>query len=92
MLLVSEVALQREDFDGARASARRALFGIEQREDQPVLIANARMMLARASWHAPAQRARARDLAEQARRTFEQESVDTDLEAAETWLAEHPEP
>jgi tetratricopeptide (TPR) repeat protein len=53
-------------------------------------IPDAALALARALWHVPAQRARARALAEEARAFWVKEDSPIRIPEAETWLAAHP--
>jgi eukaryotic-like serine/threonine-protein kinase len=85
----AELALQ--DFAAARRLADRAVTIRESGSAQPHLLAEARFVLAQASWPDHAQRSRARSLAEQARSAYAAlgASHGDALAQAQTWLAEH---
>jgi tetratricopeptide (TPR) repeat protein len=93
---LAKVALAQKEFESARAHAERAVSIRQASEVAPDLLAEARFLLAQALWSDRPQRARARELAEQARDTW----IEVDaagqskehLAEAETWLAEHQVP
>jgi len=91
---LAEVALAQQQFDAARAHAERAISIQEVSDVAPGVLAQARFVLAQASWPDASQRARARNLAEQARDVLV-ELGDVEREAlveVEQWLTEHPVP
>ena len=94
LLGLAEIALAQEDFDSARAHAERAVSIRQASEVAPLLLAEARFVLARASWPDRSQRARARILAEQARDALVElgDAQRELLVEAEQWLAEHRVP
>ncbi|MEM9462747.1 MAG: tetratricopeptide repeat protein [Myxococcota bacterium] len=90
---LATVALEMGDPASARAYAERAVSVREAANVEPVLLAEARFILAKALWPAPSERARARALAKQAKtmaaavgtRGQPKELIDK----AEAWLATH---
>ncbi|MEM9453271.1 MAG: serine/threonine-protein kinase [Myxococcota bacterium] len=77
------------DDEAARVRAERAVSILEVAGVAPEQVAEARFVLARASWSDRSQRARARGLAEQARDGYTKVSAGG-LAKVEAWLAKHP--
>ena len=91
---LAQAALDGHDPEAARVHAERAVSIREAGETSPSLLAKARLVLARALWPDPAQRGRARALAEQARDAYVElgEGMEDGAAEARAWLAEHPAP
>ncbi len=89
---LAKSALAQDDFESARTYAERAVAIRESSGVAPELLAEARMFLARVLWYYPAQRPRARALAEQAREVWVagDRGLDDQRAEVEDWLANHP--
>ncbi len=90
---LARLALAQGQVDAARAHAERAVATGRSHEMPPKVIAKARFVLAQSLWPDPSERARARELAEHARRALVQVGTGGEVEAlrveAEQWLVEH---
>ncbi|MEM9453713.1 MAG: serine/threonine-protein kinase [Myxococcota bacterium] len=91
---MAKVALKMNNSMSARAHAERAFSIREAATVAPELLAEARFILARALWSEHSERARARELAKQAREVWlEAESKNSTIEeylaAIDAWLATH---
>ncbi|MEX1361795.1 MAG: serine/threonine-protein kinase [Nannocystaceae bacterium] len=93
---LAKLALEEKDFAAARARAERAVSLREGAAAKPRSLATSRFVLARALWPDPAERTRARRLAEQARdvlAVLDARALDEDLLGElERWLRRHPAP
>ena len=91
ILGLADVALARRRPDVARAHAERAVSMLEGAKVVPDELAKARFTLARALAFDPAERSRARVLAEQARDAFVEHGKGREAELAEVqaWLTSH---
>ncbi|MCA9649806.1 MAG: serine/threonine protein kinase [Myxococcales bacterium] len=97
LLGLAKIGIEREEHDVARQHAERAVAIREAGQMPPELVAEARFVLARALGNDPDQRARARELAEQARDAWssagsEDRQTKEYLGEVEKWLAGHPAP
>ncbi len=91
MVGLAKVALERRDVDAAQAHARRALDILDAAGSDPVALASARFVLARALWNDRARRTEARALAEHAREAWAaSDGNEEQAMAARDWLAAHP--
>jgi eukaryotic-like serine/threonine-protein kinase len=86
---LGEVKIAAGDSAGATLFLEEALRIREQREPQPLLVADTRFALARALWERTAARPRARTLATAAQRTYATQSRTKKEQAVATWLAAH---
>jgi len=92
---LAKIELVRGRFERAREHAEQAVSIREKERVAPVLLAEGRFVLARILWNEPAERSRARSLAEQAREGWSSAGADDPqtkeyLSEVEQWLAEHP--
>jgi eukaryotic-like serine/threonine-protein kinase len=94
LLGIAVAASQTQDLELAREHAERAVALREASGAAPHELAEARWVLARVSWPAKEQRARARTLAEDAAEAYAGLGAAHQGELAEVraWLAEHPAP
>ncbi|MCX4244543.1 serine/threonine-protein kinase [Paraliomyxa miuraensis] len=92
LLSMAELALHEGDHPTARAKAERAVEIHASAGSTPVVLAQARFVLARALWEDPASRARAQALATQARDACIEygEGARTLLAQVDDWLEMHP--
>jgi eukaryotic-like serine/threonine-protein kinase len=90
LLLIAKLARARDELPAAREHVERALSIHAASEGPPAELAATRLLAARVLWTDPAQRPRARALAEAARETYAAlgEGHREQLAAAEAWLAD----
>ncbi|MEM7153034.1 MAG: serine/threonine-protein kinase [Myxococcota bacterium] len=91
LVILSELEFERGRVVVARQYAERAMALSERGEVPPVEFAQVRLALAQALWSDPAERARARTLAERAAAT-EDDAADRLRARATAWLQGHPLP
>ena len=91
LVSLANATLGQRNAAAARDHAARAVSIREKQPVEPSLLAEARFALARALWSDEVERARARDLAEQARETYAEQGPDAEdtLAGIDAWLAEH---
>ncbi|MEM9459391.1 MAG: tetratricopeptide repeat protein [Myxococcota bacterium] len=91
LVSLAGLALETNDSGSAVAYAERAVAVREAASGTPVLIADARFVLARALWSKRGERTRARALAEQVRRAYAEHGPgrEDDLADVDAWLATH---
>ena len=91
LVSLAGLALETNDSGSAVAYAERAVAVREAASDTPLLLADARFVLARSLWSKRSERARARALAEQVRRAYAEHGPgrEEDLADVDTWLATH---
>ena len=90
LLGLAEIAILRRQWDAARRDAGRAV-EITEGGSEPIALADARFVLARAQWSDESLRPRARTLAQQAEATYADSGPGRAkaLAKVRTWLAEH---